>query len=65
MYSCTLSLTSMPDGSGQSTLCPSRFTPGKDPVPNVQEDEWAPRPVWLDEENLAPHWHSIPGPSSP
>jgi len=31
------------------------FTPGKDPVPNVQEAEWwAPRLVWTGAENLAP-----------
>jgi hypothetical protein len=30
------------------------FTPGKDPVPIVQEAGWAPGPVWTDAENLAP-----------
>ena len=44
----------MLDGSGQLTPRPSRFTPGKDPVPNVQEAGWAPGPVWMDAENLAP-----------
>jgi hypothetical protein len=29
------------------------FTPGKDPVPIVQEAGWAPEPVW-SAENLAP-----------
>jgi len=29
------------------------FTPGKDPVPIVQEAGWAPVPVWADVENLA------------
>jgi hypothetical protein len=29
------------------------FTPGKDPVPIVQEAGWAPRPVWTSAENLA------------
>jgi hypothetical protein len=29
-------------------------TPGKDPVPIVQEAGWAPGPVWKGEENLAP-----------
>ena len=28
------------------------FTPGKDPVPIVQEAGWAPRPVWTGAENL-------------
>jgi len=30
------------------------FTPGKDPVPIVQEAGWAPGPVWTDAENIAP-----------
>jgi hypothetical protein len=30
------------------------FTPGKDPVPIVQEAAWAPGPVWTGAENLAP-----------
>ena len=30
------------------------FTPGKDPVPIVQEGGWAPGPVWTGEENLTP-----------
>jgi hypothetical protein len=30
------------------------FTPGKDPVPIVQEAGWAPGPVWTGTENLAP-----------
>ena len=32
---------------------PGRFTPGKDPVPIVQEAGRAPRPVWTGAENLA------------
>ena len=36
-YSSTLFLTSALDGGGWSTPCPGRFTPGKDPVPTVQE----------------------------
>ena len=28
--------------------------PGKDPVPIVQEAGWAPEPVWIGAENLAP-----------
>jgi hypothetical protein len=31
-----------------------RFTPGKDPVPFVQEAGWAPGPVWTCAKNLAP-----------
>jgi hypothetical protein len=30
------------------------FTPGKGPVPIVQEAGWAPGPVWTGVENLAP-----------
>jgi len=30
------------------------FTPGKNPVPIVQEAGWAPGPVWTGEENLSP-----------
>ena len=30
------------------------FNPGKDPVPIVQEAGWAPWPVWMGAENLAP-----------
>ena len=26
------------------------FTPGKDPVPVLQEVEWAPRPVWTGDK---------------
>ena len=30
------------------------FTPGKDPVPIVQEAGWVPGPVWTGAENLSP-----------
>ena len=30
------------------------FTPGKEPVPIVQEAGWAPGLVWIGAENLAP-----------
>ena len=43
-YSSTLTLISALDGGGWSTPRPGRFTPGKDPVPTVQ-DRWAPEPV--------------------
>jgi hypothetical protein len=33
---------------------PATYTPGKDPVPIVQEAGWAPEPVWIGAENLAP-----------
>ena len=31
-----------------------QITPGKDPVPIVQEAGWASGPVWTGAENLAP-----------
>ena len=54
-YSSALSSTSALDGGGGwSTPRPGRFTPGKDPVPIVQEAGWAPGPAWQGAENLAP-----------
>ena len=41
---------------------PGCFTPGKDPVPIVQEDGWVPGPVWRGAKNH--HRDSIPRPSS-
>jgi len=38
---------------------PGHFTPGNDTVP-VQKAGWAPGPVWMGAENLAPHKDSIP-----
>jgi hypothetical protein len=35
------------------------FTPGKDPVPILQEAGWAPGPVWTGGKSR-PHWDSIP-----
>jgi len=35
------------------------FTPGRDPVPIVQEAGWAPGPVWTDGK-ICPHRDSIP-----
>ena len=53
VYSRTFSLNSTVDGDGWSTPRSSRFTPGKDPVPVVQEAGWTPGPVWRSAENLA------------
>jgi len=39
---------------GVSVTSRPLFTPGKDPVPIVQEAGWAPVSVWTDAENLAP-----------
>jgi hypothetical protein len=52
-YSPTLFLdlgTRRGEGSASG---PGRFTPGKDPVPIVQESGWAPGSVWTGSENLA------------
>ena len=37
-------------GGGQSYV-PAASTPGKDPVPIVQEAGWAPGPVWTGEKS--------------
>jgi hypothetical protein len=42
------------EGGGWSAPRPGRFTPGKHPVPIVQEAGWAPGPVWTCAKNLAP-----------
>jgi len=41
-------------GWGVSLMPRPLFTPGKDPVPIVQEAGWAPGPVWTGAENLVP-----------
>jgi hypothetical protein len=41
-------------GWGISVTPQPLFTPGKDPVPIVQEAGWAPGPVWTGAENLTP-----------
>jgi len=43
----------------RSTTRP-HFTPGKDPIPIVQQAGWAPGPVWKGGESR-PHRDSIPG----
>jgi hypothetical protein len=48
-------MTSALEGGEWSAARPGRtFTPGKDPVPIVQEAGWAPGAVWTGAENLAP-----------
>ena len=47
-------MTTALEGGEGSKSRPGRFTPGKDPVPIVQEAGWAPGPVWTGTENLAP-----------
>jgi len=41
-------------GVGGQRQAPAAFTPGKDPVPIIQEAGWAPGPVWTGAENLVP-----------
>ena len=53
-FSSTLSLTYGLDGSGWLPPRPERFTPGNDPVSIEWKARWAPRPVWMGAENLAP-----------
>ena len=45
--------TSALDGGGWCHA-PAVFTPGKDPLPIVQEAGWAPGRVWIGAENLGP-----------
>jgi hypothetical protein len=51
-YSSTLSTSGLHGGG--CTSRPGRFTPGKDPVPIVQEARWVPGPVWTGVEYLVP-----------
>ena len=41
-------------GVGSQRHAPAIFTPGKDPLPIVQEAGWPPGSVWTGAENLAP-----------
>ena len=41
-------------GRGVSVTPRPLFTPGKDPVPIVQEAGWSPGPVWTGAENFTP-----------
>ena len=45
-------MTTAVEGGDESASRPGRFlTPGKDPVPIVQEAGWVPGPVWTGAEN--------------
>ena len=46
-------------GWGVSSTPQSHFTPGKDPVPILQEDGWAPGPAWTGGKSRL-HRDSIP-----
>jgi hypothetical protein len=48
------------DGVGGQHHAPATFTPGKDPIPSVQEAGWAPGLVWIGVGNSRPQWDSIP-----
>jgi hypothetical protein len=63
-YSSTLSLTWALDRIGWLIPRTVRFTPGNDLVPILRQSGWTPGTVWTGAENLAPHWRSIPAPSS-
>jgi len=60
-HSITPSLNSALDGGGWLTPSPGHFTPGKDPVPIVQEAGWTPGPVWAVAESLNPTGIRSPG----
>jgi len=47
-----------------SSTSRQQFTPGKDPVPIVEEAGWAPGPVWTGEKSR-PHRDSIPDHTRP
>jgi len=48
-------MTKALEGGEGSALCSGRsLPPGKDPVPILQEAEWAPEPVLTGGENFAP-----------
>jgi hypothetical protein len=40
-------------GVGGRCHAPAAFTPGRDPLPIVQEAGWASEPFWIGAENLA------------
>ena len=42
------------DGVGGQRHAPAAFIPRKEPVPILQEAGWAPGPVWIGAESLAP-----------
>ena len=41
-----------------------QFTPGKDPVPNVQENGWVPGPVWMSGKTSSPRGFDPEPPST-
>ena len=58
-------MTAALEGGEWSAATPRpHFTPGKDPVPILQEARWAPGPVWTGEKSR-PHRDSIPDRPAP
>ena len=49
-YSTNPFATPAPERGGWQAASPSRFTPGKDPVPTVQEAGWASGSLWTARE---------------
>jgi hypothetical protein len=60
-----MALTSALHGVGGQHHASAALPPGKDPVPIVLEDRWAPGPVWMRAENLAPTGIRSPDRPSP
>ena len=50
IYSSTLSLTSVLNGVGGDRHAQTALPPGSDPISNVQEAGWVPRPFWTGAE---------------
>jgi len=51
-------------GVGGERHAPAALLPGETQYALYRRMGGAPWPVWKGVENLAPHWNSIPGPSS-
>jgi len=54
--------TALEGGEGSGSRPRRSLPPGKDPVPIVQEADWAPGPVWTGAENIAPTGIRFPDP---
>ena len=52
-------MTAVLEGVSGQQPAPAAFTPGKDPVPTVQEAGLAPGPVWMGGKSR-PHRDSTP-----
>ena len=66
MYSSTLSSTSALEGGWVVSTKPRPLYTREKTRYTLYRRLGGPQgPVWTGAENLAPHWDSIPGPSSP